>query len=88
MKGSRYHPSERSADSEERKRFLRIQVLREITTSTRQRIGLEPWGRLLVEYPSPIDPCDLSAMAEPGDFMDTVAWARYDIGDGSRPDHR
>ncbi len=37
--------------AEERKRFLRIQVLREITTSTRQRIGLEPWGRLLVEYP-------------------------------------
>jgi hypothetical protein len=36
--------------SEERKRFLRIQVLREITTSMRQRIGLEPWGRLVVEY--------------------------------------
>jgi hypothetical protein len=36
--------------SEERKRFLRIQVLREITTSMRQRIGLEPWGRLIVEY--------------------------------------
>lgn len=36
---------------EERRRFLRIQVLREITTSTRQRIGLEPWGRLVVEYP-------------------------------------
>ncbi|MGH9202524.1 MAG: helicase-related protein, partial [Vicinamibacterales bacterium] len=37
--------------AEERKRFLRIQVLREITTSSRQRIGLEPWGRLVVEYP-------------------------------------
>jgi hypothetical protein len=37
--------------AEERKRFLRIQVLREITTSTRQRIGLEPWGRLVVNYP-------------------------------------
>lgn len=36
--------------SEERKRFLRIQVLREVTTSMRQRIGLEPWGRLVVEY--------------------------------------
>lgn len=35
---------------EERKRFLRIQVLREVTTSMRQRIGLEPWGRLVVEY--------------------------------------
>lgn len=37
--------------AEERKRFLRIQVLREITTSPRQRIGLEPWGRLVVQYP-------------------------------------
>jgi hypothetical protein len=36
--------------SEERKRFLRIQVLREVTTSMRQRIGLEPWGRMVVEY--------------------------------------
>ena len=36
--------------AEERKRFLRIQVLREITTSMRQRVGLEPWGRLIVEY--------------------------------------
>ncbi|MCC6316615.1 MAG: DEAD/DEAH box helicase [Gemmatimonadaceae bacterium] len=35
---------------EERKRFLRIQVLRELVTSPRQRIGLEPWGRLVVEY--------------------------------------
>jgi hypothetical protein len=35
---------------EERKRFLRIQVLRETATSTRQRIGLEPWGRMVVEY--------------------------------------
>jgi hypothetical protein len=35
---------------EERKRFLRIQVLREVTTSMRQRVGLEPWGRLIVEY--------------------------------------
>ncbi len=36
--------------SEERKRFLRIQVLREVTTGARQRIGLEPWGRMIVEY--------------------------------------
>ncbi len=36
--------------AEERRRFLRIQVLREITTSTRERIGLEPWGRLTVDY--------------------------------------
>jgi hypothetical protein len=36
--------------AEERKRFLRIQILRESTTGIKQRIGLEPWGRLLVEY--------------------------------------
>jgi ATP-dependent helicase YprA (DUF1998 family) len=34
----------------ERKRFLRIQVVREIGTGARQRIGLEPWGRMRVEY--------------------------------------
>lgn len=36
--------------NEERKRFLRIQVLREVTTGVKQRIGLEPWGRLRIEY--------------------------------------
>jgi RAD3-like DEAD/DEAH box helicase/uncharacterized protein DUF1998/helicase-like protein len=36
--------------SAERKRFLRIQVLREIVTGARQRLGLEPWGRMMVEY--------------------------------------
>ncbi len=35
---------------EERKRFLRIQVFRELTTAPKQRLGLEPWGRLRVEY--------------------------------------
>lgn len=34
----------------ERRRFLRIQVLREIATGTKQRIGLEPWGRMIVQY--------------------------------------
>lgn len=34
----------------ERKRFLRIQVLRELTTGLKQRIGLEPWGRIQVSY--------------------------------------
>ena len=34
----------------ERRRFLRILVLREIATGVRQRIGLEPWGRLVVDY--------------------------------------
>lgn len=34
----------------ERQKFLRILVLREVATGARQRIGLEPWGRLLVEY--------------------------------------
>ena len=35
---------------QERRKFLRIQVLREVTLSSRQAIGLEPWGRMLVEY--------------------------------------
>ena len=35
---------------EERARFLRIQVLREIVTGVKQRVGLEPWGRLRVSY--------------------------------------
>jgi ATP-dependent helicase YprA (DUF1998 family) len=35
---------------QERRKFLRIQVLREVTLSSRQAIGLEPWGRLKVEY--------------------------------------
>ena len=36
--------------AEARKKFLRFQVLREITNSPRQRIGLEPWGRIRVDY--------------------------------------
>ncbi len=35
---------------QERRKFLRIQVLREVTQSARQPIGLEPWGRMKVEY--------------------------------------
>jgi hypothetical protein len=35
---------------EERRKFLRIQVLREVTLSSRQAIGLEPWGRMKVDY--------------------------------------
>jgi hypothetical protein len=42
--------SEGVRHAEERKRFLRIQVLREIATGVKQRIGLEPWGRLRVDY--------------------------------------
>ncbi len=34
----------------ERRKFLRIQVLREVTLSSRQSLGLEPWGRMKVEY--------------------------------------
>ena len=34
---------------QERRKFLRIQVLREVTL-IRQAIGLEPWGRMKVEY--------------------------------------
>ena len=35
---------------EERLVFVRIAVLREITTSKKERTGLEPWGRLKVIY--------------------------------------
>ena len=35
---------------QERRKFLRIQVLREVTLSSRQAVGLEPWGRLKVDY--------------------------------------
>lgn len=35
---------------EERRHFLRIQVLREVTTAVNQQRGLEPWGRLKVDY--------------------------------------
>lgn len=36
--------------ADERRKFLRFQVLREVTQSPRQAIGLEPWGRMRVEY--------------------------------------
>lgn len=35
---------------EERVFFLRIQVLRELATGVKQRLGLEPWGRLKISY--------------------------------------
>ena len=35
---------------EERRKYLRIQVLREVTLSSLQAIGLEPWGRMKVDY--------------------------------------
>jgi hypothetical protein len=34
----------------ERRKFLRILVLREVATGARQSIGLEPWGRMIVDY--------------------------------------
>ena len=35
---------------QERRKFLRFQVLREVALSARQALGLEPWGRMKVEY--------------------------------------
>jgi hypothetical protein len=35
---------------EERRYFLRLQVLREVATGVKQRLGLEPWGRVRVNY--------------------------------------
>jgi len=36
--------------AKERKYFVRIQVLREVVNGLRQRIGLEPWGRVVPRY--------------------------------------
>jgi hypothetical protein len=35
---------------EQRAYFLRLQVLRELVLGVKQRLGLEPWGRMRVEY--------------------------------------
>ena len=35
---------------QERRKYLRFQVLREVTLASRQALGLEPWGRMKVEY--------------------------------------
>src|SRR5690606_12194804 len=38
------------AHQDERKWFLRVQIIRELTMGARQTIGLEPLGRLKIEY--------------------------------------
>ena len=35
---------------QERRKYLRFQVLREVTLASRQALGLEPWGRMKVAY--------------------------------------
>ena len=35
---------------DERRRFLRLQILQELTATPRFTLGLEPWGRLRVDY--------------------------------------
>ena len=56
------HAPEEEATSHEharlRKKFLRIQILREITMGWRQRTGLEPWGRIKIQYHG-LNPQDL-----------------------------
>ena len=46
------HRRERSggAHARARRKYLRIQVLREVALSARQALGLEPWGRMKVQY--------------------------------------
>ena len=64
---------------QERLKFLRIQVLREVVMSARQPIGLEPWGRMTVEYEGldvelPWIQRQARALAiSPGDLRDGVA---------------
>ena len=36
--------------AQERRKYLRLQVLCEVALSSRQALGLEPWGRMKVEY--------------------------------------
>lgn len=46
-----YHPEhEPQRHRDEIRYFLRILILREVTTGARQRVGLEPWGLLRVDY--------------------------------------
>lgn len=35
---------------QERRHYLRIQILRELTIRPKSRLGLEPWGRMRVDY--------------------------------------
>jgi len=42
--------AEGTRHQEERHYYLRIQVLREITAGAKQRVGLEPWGRMQIVY--------------------------------------
>ena len=35
---------------QERRKYLRFQVLREVALPSRQALGLEPWGRMKVDY--------------------------------------
>lgn len=45
-----YVPDVGNRHRDERRRFVRIQVLLELTMSARQQIGLEPWGKIKVHY--------------------------------------
>ncbi len=75
------HPksSEAVEHAAERKYYLRIQVLREVATGLKQRIGLEPWGRLEVGYREldeatpAIQPLAASLGLDPAAFADGVA---------------
>ncbi|MGH2604616.1 MAG: DEAD/DEAH box helicase, partial [Dehalococcoidia bacterium] len=67
--------SEPVKHSEERRYLLRITVLREVTTGVKQRVGLEPWGRLRVEYVglTPETPYVIRLAEEVGVSADRVA---------------
>ena len=59
------------AHGQERKWFLRAQVVRELTLGARQRIGLEPWGRMKVTYQG-LEP-DLPTILEWANKIDVKA---------------
>ena len=62
---------------EERRLFLRIQVLREVATGMRQRIGLEPWGRMVVDYVG-LD-ADLPFFEK---WAEIAGWSKAELRDG------
>lgn len=59
-------PKETSAmaHESERQAYLTIQVLRELTHTAKQRIGLEPWGRMKISY---------SGLESSSDFIQNLA---------------
>lgn len=63
----------------ERRKYLRLQILRELSVGNRQRLGLEPWGRMKVDYSGLDEDDDFFRRwapvfgIEPGELVEGVA---------------